>query len=655
MSEATPPVRDEYRTEPDENFRVYPLTYDELDQNGANALTRLGGGPHLTPEGFKANGYDSRYTLALTSGAGAPASLRATVRLDAAPRTSRDFIVGLVPTSADQPKLEISAVPDAALSSIGQLALRVYSSSMQTLRLNRPGWRFEFRFPELVSGGVPAPQSLAFLDDDTLVLACHKSDAVTVLYRVDLTTGEYTGRASSTEFIHLNSMHVRPNGEVWANAYVASLGQNRMIRLDLAASFSAGTVTVDATWETTGLTPSIAFLEISGTEYVLCQEFAATGTAYLYVFLASQMGSPVTAADRVKRFDLGLRIQDVCPRDADGLLYASRNSAQGSPNSYGWVQSYDIAAAIASAADGATITPIATYPHATLLAEGLGFRPGDGRLWSLTEGHLTVGDSWGHCAVWSSQIPQAAEVNVYHADSHPTGLLELRVNGRLMHSVAATLPGAAATRLAIGGPPSASPGLAAGFMPAGIVRAVAQKDGLFTLDEIAALDSGAYEPHALTVTTLPLTNPGGELGTTGWTDELTPGVLGNRNAGPAPYSGSSYFVGLGAANSRARQRLALSPSAGSWARIEWQQASWDAASDPGGCGLRALDSTEAPLTYSPSGEAFVSPSQTWQPRAHSLGLPSGTAYLDAVQHRTRTVGTNVDCYIDDIVLRMYAP
>jgi len=556
----------------------------------------------------------------------------------------------------DQPKLELAAVADAALSTLSQLALRTYAGgSVQTFRLNRPGWRFEFRFPELVNNAAPAPQGLTFLDGDTLLLACHQADTVTVLYRVDVSTGEYTGRASSTEYIHLNSMHVRSNGEVWANAYVASLAQVRMIRLDLDTSFSSGDLTVDATWETTGLLTSICFAEFGGTEYALCQEYGTSGTAYLYVFLASQMSAPVVAGDRLKRFDLGLRVQDVCVRSADGLLYVSRNSAQGSASSYGWVQSYDIAAAITSAADGAALSAIATYPHATLLCEGIGFRPSDGRLWSATEGHTTVGDSLGHCAVWSSQVPQIPEANDYLADLHSTGLLEIRVNGRLMHTATGIVPLTSATRLAIGGPPSASAGLTAGFMSAGVVRDVALKDGLFTLDEIAAIDAGDYEPNTLTVYPITLTNPGGESGTTGWTDELSPGVLANRSAGPAPFAGSSYFVGAGSSNSRARQRVAFSSPAGSWARLEWAQASWDGSSDPGGCGVRALDSSQAQLVYSPSGEATVSPAVTWIARAHSCALPSGTAYLDAIQHRTRTVGANVDCYCDEIGLVVYAP
>lgn len=646
----TLPTRDQYRTAPLSTTLIFPLTYDERDASDTLSLTRLGAGPHVTPEGFSANGYDSRYSYTVANAAGASASVYATVRLDGAHRSARDVLVSLTHATNDQPKIELAAVADAAGNG-SQIALRVYAGSLQTRYLNRPSWRFEFRFPEKVNNAVPAPQGLTFVDSDTLLIACHESDTITVVYRVDLITGEYTGRAESTEYIHLNSMHRRSNGEIWANAYVASLGENRMIRLDLAASFSTGTLAVDATWNLIGLTPSINFVTLGGVEYVLCQEYGTSGTAYLYVFLASQMSAPVTASDRVLRFDLGHRIQDVAINPADGLLYAARNSAQGSSSSLGWVQAYDIADAVASLPDGAALSPLATYPHASKYAEGLEFRA-DGRLWTSTEGHLGVGDQWSHSAVWSSALAGAEESH-YLIDYHSSGLLEVRVNGRLMleWTVAPTV---APTRLSIGAPPGAAAGWANGFMVSGVVRNVAFRDGLFTPAELADLASGAYETSTLTVTELTLMNPGGELGTTGWTDELA-GALGTRTAGPVPFDGSAYFVSGGSVNGRARQRLTYSAPAGAWARVEWQQASWDGASDPGGVGLRALDSSQAQLTQVLSGEVTVTPSTTWAPRAHSLSLPAGTEYLDVLQHRTRTVGANVDCYVDAVRVFTYAP
>jgi hypothetical protein len=646
----TLPIRDQYRLLPLSLLLIFTLTHDELDSTDALPLTRLGTGPHVTPEGFKANGYDSRYMYALSHSAGAPASLHATIRLDGPHRSARDVLVSLTHATADQPKIELAAVADAAGAGT-QIALRTYAGSIQARYLNRPSWRFEFRFPEKVNNAVVAPQGLTFADADTLLLAAHESDTITTFYRVDLTTGEYTGRAESEEFIHLNSLHMRGNGECWANAYVTSLGQNRMIRIDLATSFATGELAVDATWNITDLTPSINFVTIGGVEYVLCTEWS-TGAGYVYVYLASQMSADVSSADRVARYVIGPRVQDVAVRPADGLLYASRNMRTGDSGSQGWVQSYDIASAIASLPDGATLAPVATYPHATKYTEGLEFRPGDGRLWSSTEGLLGVGDHWSHSAVWSSALA-GSETNTYLVDYHSSGLIEVRVNGRLMleWTVAPTV---APSRLAIGAPPSAVAGWANGFMSAGVVRDVAFRDGLFTPAELAALCSGTYEPNTLTETELTLTNPGGELGTTGWTDELA-GALGTRVAGPAPYEGAAYFASGGSVNGRARQRLAFSAPAGAWVRVEWQQASWDGASDPGGVGLRALDAGQVQLAQALSSEATVTPSVTWVARSHSMPLPAGTEFIDVLQHRTRTVGANVDCYVDAIRVFVYTP
>ena len=663
MSESDPPVRDQLRTSLPEDLRIWPLTYDTLDQNDQNPLSFLGSGPPITPEGFAANGWDARLVGTIsTGGALAPASLHCYARLDAERRNgTRDLIVSLVTATTDQPKLELAAVPDPADASQTTLAFRSYGSSNIVEYLNRPQWRFEFRFPEKITGttlGWPAPQGLCFIDSNTLLLAAHREDVRTVLYQVDVPSGEYTGRCSSTEYVHLNSMHRRDNGEVWANCFVTSLGQNRMIHIDLATSFSTGELTASELWETTGLTPSIAFATINGTEYVLCQQWATTGTPYLYVFSPSQMSAPVTAADRIKRFALGTYIQDVCFRASDGLLYASRNRRSGDGSNKGWIESFDIGSAIASLADGSNLSPLASFPHASCLSEGIEFRPGDDRLWASTEGLLTVADKASHVAVWSSSVPPVPEENRYLFDFlGVTQQVEIRINGRLALERALT-PSIAPTRLAIGGPPAASAGWNTGFMSSGRVREVALKDAPFTLAEITSLEAGDYEPNELFELSVPIVNPDGESGTTGWTDELS-GTLGIRVAGPPPFAGSGYFVGGGAADERARQRfdfstLGVAPASFSslWAFVEWQQASWDAASDPGGVGIRTLDSTPAQIALLPAGEAVVTPAQSWRARCHFASL-NGAAGFDLVQHRTRTVGTNVDCYIDAIRMKIY--
>src|SRR5690606_20704671 len=100
---------------------------------------------------------------------------------------------------------------------------------------NRCNWRFEFRTPEAIA--TPLVQSLCWLDEDTLLFAVD-TGSTNILYRVDAATGEYTGRASSTTYDHINSMHVAPDGTVWCQCVVGGFDQRK--QLDLVASFSSG-------------------------------------------------------------------------------------------------------------------------------------------------------------------------------------------------------------------------------------------------------------------------------------------------------------------------------------------------------------------------------------------------------------------------------
>ena len=657
MSESTPPARDQIQGAIVPDLVAWPLTCDEHDASGANTLARTGG-PRITPDGFRANGFDARYTLttlpAWLQHAGAPVSLHAIARVDAPARSSRDVVVSLCSTSADQPKIEIAVVPDPAVSAVGCVALRAYkASSVVVKHLNRLGWRFEFRAPELVDGAVPAFQGLLWLDASTLLLVGHLSNLKTLLYRVDAATGEYTGRGSSTDLRHMGPLALDSAGNVWASDLHSYGNGYATFRIDLGTSFSTGEIAVvPGSMSPHGdfyAVGGVAFVEVGGTEYVLLQEYDSTGSPWLYVFPASALGASLAQANRHKRFSLGYRVQDICMRASDGLLYASRNIDHANTDTRGWVQSYDIASAIASAADGSTLTPLAGEPAATRYAEGIDFHPVTDRLWMNTEGlSVAVVDQRSHVAVWSSAFPQEPEENVYLVDFQG-GSLEVRLNGRLMVDMAGHTPATAPTRIAVGGPPSATAGLASGFMVAGTVRALAVKSQPFTQVELDDLASGALEPGVLTESALALTNPGAEAGSSsGWTDELA-GTTGVRQTSPVPTSGSWYFVGGNAASSRARQHVSLPAGlTDPWVVVEWLQASYDGSTDPGGVGVRALDAGGTELGYFPSPEISVTPSQTWVRRSWSASLPAGTTQVDIVQHRTRTSGTNVDCYVDDI-------
>lgn len=653
MSEATPPDRDRLQDLSNPDMIVWPLTYTESDSGGGNALARLSGGPRITPGGFRANGYDTR--LALSSlpawlAGGAAVSLHAIVSVEAPARSSRDIIVSLCQASADQPKLELAVVADPSNPALGCVAFRSYAGALVRNYLNRAGWRFEFRAPELVGGVLPSFQALLWIDATTLLLTAHVNDTKCILYRVDVTTGEYTGRASSTTYRHIGSLARNAAGEVWATDNYSGGAGYSAFRLDLAASFSTGEITADASSAQSGLAANggLAFATVSGVEYALLQEYATSGTPHLYVFQSSALGSTLVASSRTKRFALGLRIQDVCVRPSDGRLYASRNIDQALSATSGWIQSYDVETAITSVADGAALSPVATEPAPSQYAEGVDFDPQTDRLWSCTEGLSAVSDQRSHVAVWSSEFPQLPESQSYLID-FTGGSVEVRVNKRLAVDLPGHVPTAAPARLAVGAPPSASAGLASGFMAAGTVRALAVKSQPFTGLELLDLDLGP--DTELVETKLTLTNPGAEAGSAaGWTDELV-GTTGMRNANPAPAAGSGswYFVGGNSANGRARQRVSVSSGlTDPWVLVEWQQASYDGASDPGGVGVRALDSSGTELGYYPAPEVIVTPAQVWRYRSWSASLPAGTAQVDIVQHRTRTAGVNVDCYIDDI-------
>ena len=454
---------------------VWPLTADELDADGGNPLTRLGSTTPVTAQGFVANGYDTKLTADLpawATSATAPLHFHVIAKVTGPAVDWREVIANVSTASVDTPKLELATLQHLAQTVV---ALRTYNgSSVTTTRLNRTGWRFEFRYPEKIGGVNVLPQSLCFLDADTLLLTGY-AGSTSVIYRVDVATGEYTGRATSTTHQHLNSIHLAQDGAVWLTSVVGGLDKRAPV--DLATSFSTGTITTGAVWNT-GDVPvsSLAFATVGGVDYVLASQYQGAGK--IYVFLKSQMGGTVNQVDRVIRWYVGNGVQDLVQRASDGLVYVSRSD--GSDR----VEAYDLAAILAAGVDDAVPAPVSTYPHATELAEGIDFDPVTDRLWVNTEGFTGTADR-SHHAVWSTEMT-GVEENAYLID-YTGGRAEVRLNGRLMVEPFNYTPGAAPAKLAIGASPPATPGQT-GFLSSGTVRSVAIKSVPFTqaeLDELA--------------------------------------------------------------------------------------------------------------------------------------------------------------------------
>ena len=157
---------------------------------------------------------------------------------------------------------------------------------------------------------------------------------------------------------------------------------------------------------------------------------------------------------------------------------------------------------------------------------------------------------------------------------------------------------------------------------------------------------------------LPLVNPDAETGdTSGWTNEQ--GVLAVRTANPPANQGGYYFVDATSAIHKSRQRVDVSTFAADidaglmTAVITWQQASYSSGDDKSACGIRFLNSAQTQISESIATEITPVPRMTWVYRSHSLSVPNGTRFIDALIKMTRAAGTANDGYTDDIKLALY--
>lgn len=651
-----------------------PLTYNEEDRTGAMTWTRQGPGPHITPDGFEGDGYQARYQSTTIPGWMAPASTEVVFHLSAKiyqnkMRGSREVVAYMGEDAATiRPKLELSLSADPSDSTMSILHARSYTGGgLQSTPIGRPGWAYQGRFPRLYSNGYQArPQGLLFLDSETLLVSGHYEDKESRVLKIRVSDGAILGEFTfgTTTFRHVAAFARRANGEIWTVDYETK----KTLRLDLDASFASGVAVILATYDTSILTGlgCIEFLTYSGTEYALLGQYAISGsgvTPYVYAVEASKLTTGTFAlADRFKRFAPGLRLQGFT--FGQGKLYVSRNNVQGSEVLGGYVQRYDILGAMASMADGGTLTPEATYAGPSQFMEDVKFHPTTGELWTMTEGFTSVGSEEGSLAIWRS--PLTAEVE-NHYTLHYTGAGEciVKVNN-FHHTTKAWTPIIPVGAVTVGGPPQTAVGFQSGYF-LGFVRNVMLQDMRLTKYEYLRTVAGGYDLRRLQAFPLTLVNPGAELGaTTGWTSEV--GAIGVRSALPPPYEGVNYFTGGAVVQSIARQRLDLLAqtgltqaqidAGGVWAKIRWRQASYDSISDVGSAGLRFL--TAAGITLQENIGALIYtansiPSGPWYWYARCLGisLVESTAKMDALMRFDRTAGTNSDAYMDALAITVY--
>ena len=132
-----------------------------------------------------------------------------------------------------------------------------------------------------------------------------------------------------------------------------------------------------------------------------------------------------------------------------------------------------------------------------------------------------------------------------------------------------------------------------------------------------------------------LVNPDAETGdTSGWTNEQ--GVLAVRTANPPANQGGYYFVDATSAIHKSRQRVDVSAFASDidaglmTAVITWQQASYSSGDDKSACGIRFLNNSQVQISESIALETTPVPRMVWGYRSHSMSVPVGTRFIDAL-------------------------
>lgn len=652
---------------------AFGLTYDEFDSENLLSLTRLGDGPHITPQGFYGNGYDSRYVLSTIpswlSDAGEPLTVHASVTPLQGPRNSvRDVLVSVA--NATAPKLQLAIVPDAKDASQFQVAARSYDGTTKEIKMARRDWVFQGRYPLLRYMGHKArPQGIAFYDDNTLLVTAHYNFQYSWCHRIDIATGAVTG---SFIFETADASMVAPkigaiskrqsDGSWWFTDNDTKL----LLDIDLDASFSSGKMVVNNTFDASAVfsTAAIMWTNVAGSEYLLISEYRDSATAYIYVINGSDVGSNsvFVLANRYKRFLSPQKSQGMAMRD--GLMYVSSNNPATTSAFTGVLYTTDIETMIQAAADGAAIAIIQQFSAPGAYPEDLAVHPVTGDLWTQTEGMTDFESHDGFLSIWSGRVDGSPAENHYTLQ-YQSGLLTAKVNNKVFDTLAIT-PTISSNSVAIGGPATAVAGQQNGFAIAA-VRDLLIKNGLVTLAEYEQAISGGYEDSELTTYVVPLINPGAEDGVVGWTNEV--GGIDTRSAEPPPHTGNFYFNGGPHAQTIARQRhnlLDVTGMSGSeidsavmWARVGWWQASWNNAAgtstdrDTAGVGIRYLNAAQGNIETIYPGQIRMDPRLTWIERGTSVVVPSGARFIDALYRANRLDGTNNDGRIDDISLVVY--
>ena len=160
-----------------------------------------------------------------------------------------------------------------------------------------------------------------------------------------------------------------------------------------------------------------------------------------------------------------------------------------------------------------------------------------------------------------------------------------------------------------------------------------------------------------------ISNPDGENGVTGWTNDI--GTLTTRSASPPPYAGTAYFqASTNNSATKASQEIDLVAAGLSTSDIDngilsfwltWRQASFAANNDQGALAIgQSITSGGTLLRRAKAREAVISDGagnyQVWKYRQLLAAIRPATRYATLFMEGTRLSGTALDFYVDDIRL-----
>lgn len=551
--------------------------------------------------------------------------------------------------ASPKPRYAFSVKKHPRNSISSYLALEYFDTELKTLPLARSGWNYEMPFPQIEGAMTATPQSLYFIDENTIAVSAHYNNTESKIFKIDLTTSAVTGQFTFglTDNRHVSGLARDANGDVWVADYL----DERLAKIDLDQSFATGMAVLshqcDFTYMDTMAT--ICFVEINGIDYLLVSDYNYTANAgHMFLVDTAKLidGYIFHPNDAYKTLLSGVAVQGATIHN--NSLYISRPAKYDDATlslRLGYIERYDdIVNRFINSTANQLLIPDKVFEAPSSYPEECKFRPNTDEIWAMTEGWLGVNDNDHFLAIWSSKLNGKPVDNTYTVnrvgDNHT-----LLINGYEAYKFAAT-PSVNATTLSIGGYPSALAGMQNGFST-GSIKNVALSEKAITSAQSVGYQTGIHENNSLTVVNIPVID-----GVPAWTNDVGSIAIKDTNGRASVYFGGANLQTIAHQRFSIEQLLGAATVENAYAIVRWDQSSYN-ASDECSMGLATLDSAVNEIARRYSAIVATPLGANWYRRNVSIDMQSNVAHLDIVYRSDRKNGTNNDGYVDAISAEIY--